>query len=59
MVNFVTGMIGIAAVSAFLGVMLWWVRAPPLIFIALVVLALLIVDFVRSVRAGNGNGAKS
>ena len=59
MVNFVTGMIGIAAVGAFLGIMLWWVKALPLIVIVLVVLVFLIVDFVRSVRAGNGNGAKS
>ena len=33
MTNLVTGIIGIAAVSIFLGIMLWWVTALPLIII--------------------------
>lgn len=57
MVNFLTGVIGIAAVSAFLGIMLWWVPEPPLIIIVVLVLALLLFDFVKSLRSGNGNGA--
>jgi hypothetical protein len=58
MVNFVTGILGIAGVATFLGIMLWWVPALPLIIIVVVVLALLIYDFAQSVRAGDGNGAK-
>lgn len=58
MTNFVTGIIGIAGVMVFLGIMLWWVRAPPLIAIVVVVMLLLIYDFITTLRAGNGNGAK-
>lgn len=56
MSNFVTGVIGIAGVAAFLGIMLWWVKALPLIIIVVFVMALLLTDFVQSLRAGNGNG---
>ena len=58
MTNIVTGIIGIAAVCVFLGILLWWIKALPLIIIAAVVVLLLVVDFVQSVRAGDGNGAK-
>jgi hypothetical protein len=53
MMNFVTGVIGIAGVVAFLGIMLWWVPAPPLIIIVVAVMALLFYDFALSLR-GNG-----
>jgi hypothetical protein len=59
MTNLVTGIIGIAAVSIFLGILLWWIKALPLIIIVAVVLTLLIVDFVQTLRTGNNNGAKS
>jgi hypothetical protein len=52
MTNFVTGIIGILSVAAFLTIMLIWVPAPPLIIIVVAVMALLIVDFVQSLRAG-------
>lgn len=55
MTNFVTGIIGIASVVAFLTFMLVWVPAPPLIIIVVFVMGLLIVDFVQSLRSG-GNG---
>ena len=54
----VTGLIGIAMLSAFLGIMLWWVPAPPLIIIVVFVLALLVYDFVQSLRPGNGDGRR-
>lgn len=57
--TFITGVIGIAMLVAFLGIMLWWVPAPPLIIIVVGVLALLIYDFVQTLRAGNGNGSSS
>jgi hypothetical protein len=59
MTNLVTGIIGIAAVSVFLGILLWWIKALPLIIIVAVVLTLLIVDFVQTLRTGNNDGAKS
>jgi hypothetical protein len=55
MTNFTTGVIGIAGVLAFLGILLWWTKALPLIVIVAVVTLLLLVDFVRSLRAGNGS----
>ena len=56
MTNLITGIIGIAMVIAFLGIMLWWVPAPPLIIIVVVVMALLIYDFVQTLRHGeNGD----
>jgi hypothetical protein len=59
MANFITGIIGIAGVCTFLGVLLWWIKAPPLIIIVGLVMVLLLVDFVQSLTSGNGNGAKS
>jgi hypothetical protein len=52
--NFITGIIGIVLVVSFLGFMLVWVPAPPLIVIVVLVMGLLIVDFVQSLRSGNG-----
>ena len=50
MTNFVTGIIGIALLIIFMGFMLVWVKALPLIVICLVVFALLIYDFYLSLR---------
>ena len=57
--DLVTGIIGIAAVCAFLGILIWWIKALPLTIIVGCVVALLLVDFVQSLLAGNNNGAKS
>ena len=58
MTNIVTGIIGITAVCLFLGTLLWWIKALPLILIGALVVLLLVIDFVQSVRAGNVNGTK-
>ena len=50
MMTLVTGIIGIAMVLGFLGIMLWWVKALPLIIIVVLVMALLIYDFVMTLR---------
>jgi hypothetical protein len=52
MTNLITGILGIAMVIAFLTFMLVWVPAPPLIIIVVLVMAMLIYDFVNSVRSG-------
>jgi len=57
MTNFITGLIGIAGFCAFLGILLWWTKATPLILISAVVLVLLLVDFVQSLRPGKGGGS--
>ena len=56
MTNLITGLIGVAGVCAFLGILLWWIKAVPLIIICAVVIALLIYDYYQSLGA-NGNGA--
>jgi uncharacterized membrane protein len=52
--NIVTGIIGIAGVFAFLGILLWWIKALPLIIICVGVMLLLLWDFIQTVRTGNG-----
>ena len=44
--------------AAFLGFMLWWVKALPLIIIVAVTMALLIYDFVYTLRHGEGGRAR-
>ena len=56
MTNLITGLIGIAGVLAFLGILLWWIKAVPLIIICVLVVGLLIYDFWQSLGA-NRNGA--
>jgi hypothetical protein len=58
MTNVITGIIGIVAVSVFLGIMLLWVPAPPLMIIVAVVACLLLRDFLQSLRAGNNGGQR-
>jgi hypothetical protein len=47
-ITLVTGIIGISMLLAFVGIMVWWVRALPLIIIFAVCIALLVYDFVRT-----------
>ena len=54
----VCGIVGIALFTAFLGFMLWWVRALPLIVIVAVCTALLIFDFVQTLRFGENGGRR-
>jgi hypothetical protein len=51
----ITGLIGIALLVTFLGIMVWWVKALPLIIIMVGVLALLLVDFVQELRAASNS----
>lgn len=55
--DLVAGMIGIATVFVFMGIILWWVKALPLIIICIAVAAMLLYDFFKTVRYGeNGSG---
>jgi hypothetical protein len=56
MTNLITGVIGIAGVLVFLGILLWWIKALPLIIICVIVMAMLIWDFYGTLRS-DGNGA--
>lgn len=54
----ITGIVGIAMLAAFLGIMLWWVPAWPLIIIVGGVMLLLLYDFVQTVRYGERYGER-
>ena len=57
MTNLITGLIGVVGVCTFLGILLWWIKAVPLIIICVLVMSLLIYDFYQSLRAeDNGTG---
>ena len=51
--NFVAGLIGILGYAAFFGFMLWWTKAIPLIVIVVLVGALLVYDWVQTMRFGD------
>ena len=55
---FICGVIGIALYAAFLGFMLVWGPAPPLIIIVLAVTALLVFDFYHTLRYGETHGRR-
>ena len=55
MAVFISGIIGIAMFVGFLGFMLVWVPAPPLIVIVVVCTLLLIYDFVQTLRFGENS----
>jgi hypothetical protein len=52
MMGLVTGVVGIALVLLFLGILVWWIKALPLTIIVVSVVALLLYDFVRTLRYG-------
>ena len=58
MMTLITGLIGIAMFATFMGIMVWWVKALPLIIIVVGVLALLIYDFVQELRAASNGAAR-
>jgi hypothetical protein len=51
-ITIITGLIGIALLFSFVGFMVVWVKALPLIIIVLIVGAMVIWDFVQTVRSG-------
>jgi hypothetical protein len=58
MTNLVTGLIGLAGLLAFLGILLWWIKAVPLIIICVAVAAMLAYDFYRSLRQTDSDNAR-
>jgi membrane protein implicated in regulation of membrane protease activity len=52
---FITGIIGIALLLAFLGFLAWWIQELPFTIIAGAVVLLLLYDFVQVLRHGEGN----
>lgn len=56
MMTFITGIVGIAMLVAFLGFLVWWIKDLPFTIIVVAVVLLLLYDFVRTLRYGE-NGA--
>ena len=54
MMMLVTGLIGIAMMVGFLGFLVWWIRDLPFTIIVVGVILLLLYDFVRTLRYGDG-----
>jgi hypothetical protein len=53
----VTGIVGIAILVVFLGILVWWIKALPFTIIVVGAVVLLVYDFVRTLRSGeNGPG---
>lgn len=51
MTNLITGIIGLAMVMTFLGFMVIWVKAIPLIIIVVCVMIMAVIDFVQTLKA--------
>ena len=55
MMTLITGLIGISLLATFLGIMVWWVKALPLIIIVVGLFILVIIDFVQELRAASNS----
>jgi len=58
MMMLVTGLVGIALLVAFLGIMVWWIKALPFTIIVVTVVVMLLYDFVRTLRYGEGGDGR-
>jgi len=54
----ITGLVGIALLVVFLGIMAWWIKALPFTVIVVAVVLLLLYDFVRALRYGEGSDGR-
>jgi len=58
MMTFVTGIVGIAMLVAFLGFLVWWIKDLPFTIIVVVVVLLVLYDFVRTLRYGDSGSGR-
>jgi hypothetical protein len=58
MMMLVTGIVGIALLLVFLGIMVWWIKALPFTIIVVAVVLLMLYDFVRTLRYGEGGAGR-
>ena len=54
----ITGLVGITLLVVFLGIMAWWIKALPFTVIVVAVVLLLLYDFVRALRYGEGSDGR-
>ena len=52
------GIVGMAMLLTFLGILLWWIQALPLILIVALVVVLLVYDWIKTVRYGENGAAR-
>ena len=53
MMTWVTGLTGIVMLVAFLGTLVWWIKALPFTIIVFAVLLMAVYDFVQALRHGD------
>ncbi len=58
MMTLITGLVGIGILVAFLGIMVWWVKALPFTLIVVAVVLMLLYDFVRTLRYDEGGDGR-
>ncbi|MGH7391403.1 MAG: hypothetical protein ACREM3_18375 [Candidatus Rokuibacteriota bacterium] len=58
MMTLISGIVGIAMLVAFLGFLVWWIKELPFTIIVVVVVLLLVYDFVRTLRYGEGGNGR-
>jgi hypothetical protein len=46
------GIVGITMLLTFLGILIWWIKAPPLIIIVIFVVLLLLYDWLKTLQYG-------
>lgn len=54
----ITGILGIAMLLVFLGILLWWIKALPLTIIVVAVVLMLLYDFVQILRYGESGAGR-
>jgi hypothetical protein len=54
MMTLVTGIVGATMLLAFLGVLVWWIKALPFTIIVIAVVVMMIWDFIQTLRSGQG-----
>jgi hypothetical protein len=58
MMTLITGLVGIAILLGYLGILLWWIRALPLVVIVVAVVLMLLQDFVQTIRSGDSGAGR-
>ena len=58
MMSLITGTVGMLMLLGFLGFMMWWIKAVPLIIICASVVLLVLYDFILTMKGTNNGSGK-
>ena len=58
MMTLITGIISIAMVFTFLGIMVWWIKEVSFTIIVVAVMTMVVYDFVQTLRHGDSLGGR-